>query len=131
MSFRVAGAALLGLLASCATDPNKPPDIAWDHVACDECGMLVGDPAHAAALITREGSTKVFDDPGCLFRYTVENAPSVSAMWFTDGKAWYRETQVGFTTGAVTPMGSGLQAVPVGTPGALSVGEASVKALTR
>lgn len=132
---RVLGAGLLGAALgaapACKSDPNAPPKIAWDHVACDHCGMLVGDPAHAAALVTREGETKVFDDPGCLFRYVVERKPSVAAMWFSDGETWYRESQVAFATGYTTPMGSGLHAVPVGTPNALSVGEASARALAR
>lgn len=120
---------ILSLPLACGVDPTKPPEIAWDHEACTECGMLVGDPAHAAALYTRAGDRKVFDDPGCLFKWVAENAPSTAAMWFTDGTAWYRETQVAFRVGEATPMGSGLHAVPVGTPGALGLGEASGRVL--
>lgn len=123
--------AALGLVAACAVDPTKPPKIAWDHVACDECSMLVGDPTSAAALYTRDGTLKVFDDPGCLFRWVVANTPSTAAMWFTDGTRWYRETEVAFVLGAATPMGSGLHAVAAGTPGAMTVGEASGRVVAK
>jgi hypothetical protein len=118
------------LLLACA-NPDAPPAIAWDHVACDECGMLVGDPAHAAALVEADGDTRVFDDPGCLFRYVVKNAPAASRMWFSDGTSWYREHTVGFMLGHATPMGSGLGAVPAGTPGSIGLGEASGLAVAR
>lgn len=119
------------LLAACGTDPNAPPELAWDRQACDHCGMLLSEPRHAAALVTREGRTLAFDDPGCLFRAMLSEAPRVSAMWFhsSQGEAWYREDQVAFLPGGQTPMGSGLLAVPVGTPGAVSVGEASARVL--
>ena len=115
---------ILPILLACA-DPNAPPSIAWDHVACDTCGMLVGDPAHAAALDETEGPQRVFDDPGCLIQFVIQNHPSIARMWFTDGTSWFREGEVGFMLGANTPMGSGLHAVPSGTPGALTFGEAS------
>lgn len=122
--------ALALLVVGCA-DPNAPPSIVWDHVACDECGMLVGDPTSAAALIESDGTQRSFDDPGCLFRYVLAKQPHVSRMWFTDGASWYRENAVGFVVGAATPMGSGLHAVPAGTPGALGFGEASSRVVTQ
>ena len=91
--------------------------------------MLVGDPASAAVLVERDGTERDFDDPGCLFRYVVEHHPEVGKLWFSDGTTWYRENEVGFTVDSTTPMGSGLHAVPAGTPGAIGVGEASGRAL--
>lgn len=118
------------LLAACARDPNAPPSLAYDHVACSHCSMLVSEPRYAAALVTRKGETLAFDDAGCLFRYVVANHPSVEHLWFHgEGDAWFTEADVGFTVGGLTPMGSGLTAVPAGTPGSLSVGEASSRAL--
>lgn len=119
------------MLAACTTDPNAPPKIAFDRQACAHCGMLVSEPRHAAAIVTREGRTLAFDDPGCLFDHVVKEAPSVSAMWFHDsqGDGWFRETQVAFLVDGQTPMGSGLLAVPAGTAGAVSVGEASTRAV--
>lgn len=120
---------MLALLA--CSNPDAPPKIAWDHAACDECGMLVGEPASAAALVERDGTQRVFDDPGCLFQYVIGHHPSIAKMWFFDGTTWFRESEVAFTTGHITPMASGLHAVPAGTPGALSVGEASSRAVTK
>jgi hypothetical protein len=122
---------MLLLLLACAADPDAPPEIAYDVAACDECGMLVGDPTHAAALVDGEGHTRVFDDPGCLFRYVAEQHPTVTRMWFSDGTRWYREGEVGFVVGGDTPMASGLHAVPAETPGALGVGEASNRAMAK
>ncbi len=130
-------AAAIGALAACATDPNAPPDVAFDHVACTHCGMLVSEPAYAAALDVGEGhggtERLVFDDAGCLFRYVAENAPPVARMWFHQGDTpnadWTRETATAFTVGNRSPMGSGLRAVPVGTPDAVGVGAASSVAL--
>ena len=85
-----------------------------------------------AALVTKDDITLAFDDPGCLFHYMVQKAPAVRAMWFHDGAQdrWLREHDVAFAPGANSPMGSGLRPVPVGTPGALTVGEASTRALS-
>lgn len=125
-------AALL-LLAGCAPDPNAPPDVRWDHASCAECAMLVSDPGFAAALVLKDGTMLPFDDPGCLFKYLVEKAPPVHAMWFHDGAGdrWLRDGEVAFLPDKVSPMGSGLQPVPAGTPGAIGIGEASARAVAR
>ena len=91
--------------------------------------MLVSEPPHAAALVTQEGKTLTFDDPGCLFRYVVKASPRVSRMWFHDETAWRRESETAFVPGGTTPMGSGLITVLAGTPGAITVGEASNRVL--
>ncbi len=115
------------LLVGCKPNLDAPPSLVWDQEVCTECGMLVGDPAYAAALVTKDGGTLPFDDPGCLFKYVLEKKPALHAMWFHDGAhdRWLREQEVAFTAGHVSPMGSGLMPVPAGTPTALTVGEAS------
>lgn len=124
---------LLVAFLACSADPDAPPTVHYDLDACTDCGMLVSDPAYAAALVTKEGTTFVFDDPGCLFHYVVTQAPHVATMWFYDGAAqrWLRDGEVAFQTGRRSPMGSGLLAVPAGTPGALTVGAASALAVSR
>ena len=121
------------LLLACSRNIEDPPDIAWDHAACAECGMLVSDPAYAAALVEKNGTLLPFDDPGCMFKYILEHHPSLHAMWFHDGAhdRWMREGEAAFTTGHVSPMGSGLMPVPVGTTGAIGVGEASAYGFSR
>lgn len=119
-------------LAACGRDLDRPVPVPWDKVACDHCGMLVGEPRHAAELVTPSGDVEFFDDPGCLFRYVAERSPAVAHLWFRGGEgedAWLSDGAVAFATGATTPMGSGLAAVPAGTPGALSLPDARARAL--
>jgi hypothetical protein len=118
------------LLLACGADPGAPPDVAFDHLACDHCGMLVSEPRHAAVLRPRDAAERVFDDPGCLFEYVLAERPSIAQMWFHTEASWVREDAVSFLQGETTPMGSGLVAVPVGTPGSIGVGEASRIALS-
>lgn len=122
---------ILLLALSCEPDLEAQPILHFDHETCDGCGMLVSEPAYAAAIVTRAGETFAFDDPGCLFRYVVEHVPSVAHLWFSDGEHWYNESEVRFSGNAVTPMGSGLAVVPVGTVGSMSVGQASAHVLSR
>lgn len=119
------------LALACSTDPNAPPDVAFDRAACEHCGMLVSEPRHAAALRIRGGPEHVFDDPGCLFQFVAEHHPSIAQMWFHTETEWVREDAVAFSVGAKTPMGSGLIAVPPGTPQAVDVGEASGRVLVK
>lgn len=115
------------LLGACSPDLDAPPDIRWDHAVCTECGMLVSDPAYAAALVEKNGKVHPFDDTGCLFKYILEQRPDLHAMWFHDSTQdrWLRESEVAFTPGHLSPMGSGLMPVGIGTPGSIGVGEAS------
>lgn len=120
---------MLALLLACATDPDAPPVIAYDNAVCAHCTMLVGDPDSAAALVLTDGTTLAFDDPGCLLTHVLEERPSIRHMWFHHDGQWYREGEVAFEPGHVTPMGSGLVAVPAGAPGSLTIGEASNRLL--
>lgn len=117
------------LLFSCSRDPDQPPEVPYDQVACAHCGMLVSDPEYAGALVERDGTTRYFDDAACVLLYVAEHAPPVRHLWFHHADHWYHQEDVAFSLGGLTPMGSGLVAVPKGTPGALSVGEASGRVL--
>jgi hypothetical protein len=88
--------------------------------------MLVGEPSYAAQLVTTAGDVANFDDPGCLLHYLDEHAPPVHRLWFHDSAAdrWLPPADVGFVSGASTPMGYGLAAVPATTPGAISLDDA-------
>lgn len=115
---------LLFALACSRPDATRPPDISWDRDACAWCSMLVSDPRHAAAIVTTDGNTLPFDDPGCALHYLAEREPPVLQTWFHDANGWRTSRDVAFRTGELTPMGSGLTAVPPGTPGAISLDEA-------
>ena len=45
------------VVTACGRGADEAPEIQYDHEACDNCGMLVSDPAHAAALVTDDGKT--------------------------------------------------------------------------
>lgn len=124
---------ILAFFWACARDPDAPPDLSYDHVACAECGMLVSDPAYASALTLEDGNVVAFDDPGCLFKYVMEQHPKLHAMWFHSAELdrWLREDEARFTTGNVSPMGSGLAPTDAATPGALTVGAASALVMSR
>lgn len=121
---------LLSLFASCAPALSEPTPIAYDHVACDHCGMLVSDPRFAAQLVTRDGDRHEFDDPACLFLWMVDHTPQMGNAWFRDhstmeSEVWLSWREVGFVEAEQTPMGGGWGAVPAGTVGAVSFGAAS------
>jgi len=108
--------------------PDEVQPIAWNRQPCAHCQMLVGEPAHAAQLITGEGEVLAFDDPGCALRYIDERTPTIHRLWFHHARAdrWLTADEVAFTTGGDTPMGFGLLAVERGTPGALELEAARV-----
>lgn len=127
----LAGAALLA--SACGPDPERPARVAYDVVACDECGMLVSDPRYAGQAVPRAGARRFYDDPACLFRDLASEPVPVERAWFHDSRTaadvWIAEGDAAFLTGFETPMGSGFGAVPRGTPGAIPAEEARAAAL--
>jgi len=106
--------------------PDDVQPIDWNHQACAHCQMLIGDPHHAAQLITDEGDVRSFDDPGCALRYVEDHHPAIHRLWFhhaTEDR-WLSADEVAFTTGGITPMGSGLLAVERGAPRAIDLAAA-------
>lgn len=103
--------------------PDEVQPIEWNRQACSHCQMLIGDPHHAAQLITEEGEVMSFDDPGCALRYLEDHHPAVHRLWFHAGigDRWLPSDRVSFTTNGTTPMGSGLIAVEPGTPHAIDL----------
>lgn len=108
------------------TVPDDVQRIEWNRQACAHCRMLIGDPHHAAQLITDDGDVLSFDDPGCAIGYIDEHHPRVHRLWFHHSAEdrWIPAATVGFLTGGTTPMGSGLLAVESGTPGAIDLAAA-------
>lgn len=101
--------------------PDEPQPIAWNRQPCAHCGMLVGEPAFAAQLITRDGDVLVYDDPGCALRQLEGRGHQIHRMWFHHGTEdrWIPLDRTAFRTGGTTPMGSGLIAVDRGSPDSL------------
>jgi copper chaperone NosL len=101
--------------------PDEVQPIAWNAEACAHCHMLIGDPAFAAQVITKDGSVLSFDDPGCAARYIREHRGQIHRAWFHAGRgdSWIALEDVGFVKVATSPMGSNVIAVAKTTPGAL------------
>jgi hypothetical protein len=132
--WRLAAVALLGaavgVVILTVRDAQRVPDdvqpIAWNRQACGHCRMLIGEPRHAAQLITLDGDVLSFDDPGCALRYLADHRPAIHRLWFHHARddRWLAAGDVAFLTGTTTPMASGLAAIDRGTPGAIDLAAA-------
>jgi hypothetical protein len=120
---RVAIVAVVALFVACSAGrPDQPTAIAWDREVCAHCHMHIGDPRHAAQLVTEQGDVESFDDPGCAIRWIADHHPAIHRFWFHgEGDRWIPADEVRFVTAGETPMGSGLLAVEAGSPGARSL----------
>jgi len=134
----IAVAVVLALVAGIAavvrggtTVPDSVQPIAWNHQPCAHCQMLIGDPRHAAQLVTDEGDILSFDDPGCALRYLDAHHVAVHRLWFHHAveDRWLPADHVVFRRGAVTPMGSGLEARDAGEPDTIDLATATQAAL--
>jgi copper chaperone NosL len=117
------------LLFACA-NADVPREIAWDREVCDECGMTLSDPAFAVQLSTKDGRSTQFDDPGCAFKYILEEHPSIAHLWFHTSDGWLDWDAVEFVRSDLAPMDGGFQAVPLGS-GGTSFADTSTAILTR
>ena len=80
------------LLAACAGNgAPQPPQIAYGHDMCAQCGMTIDDERFAAALVMQDGKTRVFDDAGEMFLYQAEHSTETIRAWYVHDyttKAW-------------------------------------------
>lgn len=132
----VAVAALIALIAvvmRLQRPPSGPVAIVYDHEQCAHCRMLVSEPAFAAQIQTRDGRVLNFDDPGCLIAYEEAHHPDERAVYFHElrGDRWLPRERTVFVPTDHSPMGYGLGAAEVGTPGAISFEEARARVLSR
>jgi len=99
--------------AGCAAHADGPPEIVLDRDACSRCGMLISEARHAAALRAPDGSTRLFDDIGCL-RTAVGGASDGLRVWVHDASdgSWLdgREATFVLTADVSTPMAGGVLA---------------------
>ena len=113
-------AAIVGLLtlaagAACGVNGDGPPQIEVDRTPCAHCGMLISEPAFAAAY-RRDGSdARIFDDIQCLLNAVRGEAnPERLRFWFHDAATavWIDRAEAVFVRSARlrTPMAGGLVA---------------------
>ena len=119
-------AAVVLIVRGGQTLPDEVQPIDWNRQACSHCQMLIGDPRHAAQLVTLAGEVLSFDDPACALRYVEEHHPTIHRLWFhhSTSDRWLPADETSFLTDGITPMGSGLLAVERGTPGAIELAAA-------
>jgi copper chaperone NosL len=100
---------------ACGVKADGPPEILVDRTLCAHCGMLVSEPAFAAAY-RRDGSdARIFDDIGCLLNGLSGEADHERLrFWFHDAATavWIDRTEAVFVRSARlrTPMSSGIVA---------------------
>jgi copper chaperone NosL len=100
---------------ACGVKADGPPEILVDRTPCAHCGMLVSEPAFAAAY-RRDGSdARIFDDIGCLLNGLSGEADHERLrFWFHDAATavWIDRTEAVFVRSARlrTPMSSGIVA---------------------
>lgn len=113
-------AAIVGVLtlaagAACGVKADGPPDIVVDRTPCAHCGMLVSEPAFAAAYLREGSDARIFDDIGCLLNaISGEANPERLRFWFHDAATavWIDRTEAVFVRSARlrTPMSGGIVA---------------------
>jgi copper chaperone NosL len=112
---KTAVAILLTMWAgACAARASGPPEILIDRSVCSRCGMLISEPAYAAAVRWPDGREQVFDDIGCLLAALGSQDTTGVRHWFHDANDgdWILDTKPVFVTspGLQTPMGGGIVA---------------------
>ena len=72
-------------VASCGAGADGPPEIVVDRTPCAHCGMLVSEPAFAAAYRRDGADARIFDDIRCLLNDLKDEAnPKGLRFWFHD-----------------------------------------------
>ncbi len=113
--------ALVGVATGCShSAPPVPPEIHYGADTCADCGMIIGDPHYAAALLWRASAgrpaqTAVFDDIGCLLHWRRQHANAqIVAAWVKDVRTadWLNAFSALYLKSPPleTPMGSGIVA---------------------
>jgi copper chaperone NosL len=102
------------LSASCSATAAGHPEIVVDQTACSHCGMLVSEPAYAAAYHAPGREPRVFDDIGCMLDALRQETASPLTIWMQDaaGGGWIDADRAVFVTapGLRTPMNGGVLA---------------------
>lgn len=92
-----------------------PPEIAYGQDVSEGCGMIISDPAYAAASVLKDGTSYKFDDVGDMLKYHFERPDRTVAEYFVHDyqtQAWLTADQAVFvqSDSLVSPMGYGLAA---------------------
>ena len=109
-------AAIVAVVAVGGCTPAGPREIAYGDESCGFCRMTITDPRHGAQVRTAHGRVQAFDAIECAASF-VRALPEgeLRGVWVSDHNApgsFVAVESASFwrTTGASTPMGSGLVA---------------------
>ncbi len=67
------GIGAIMLMSACSNEAAEPVEIDPKTDTCANCNMSVADNQHATEIILTDGKTFVFDDIGCMFKWTDDN----------------------------------------------------------
>jgi hypothetical protein len=99
------------VLIACRQDGETPvEELRYGTDTCAECGSTIQDPNFAAFYRSAQGTRKVFDDPGCLFRSLRAEAAQVKPVFHEHGGTrWLSGDEVFFakTPATQSPQGYG------------------------
>jgi copper chaperone NosL len=109
---------LLLTLTACSGTPNAvdptPPTIHYGEDICEFCGMITSEERFAAAYVTSDGHSHIFDDISDMFLAHLKMQEEVVAFFVHDyeDKSWIRAETAHYTLSdrLTTPMASGLAA---------------------
>ncbi|MDW8326069.1 MAG: nitrous oxide reductase accessory protein NosL [Anaerolineales bacterium] len=109
-----AGALALAACAPQSAEP-QPPEIAYNHDTCDNCGMLISEVRFACASLLIKGGYRKFDDIGCLAAYHTDRPNEQAAAYFVHdyhSESWIRGESATYVHSPkiASPMGHGLAA---------------------
>ncbi len=115
---RLAGFAIILLfLAACSGKANAgptPPTIHYGEDVCEFCGMIISEERFAAAYLTADGHSHMFDDIGDMVQTHLQMQEDVTAFFVHDhdSRDWIRAETAHFvlSDNLPTPMLSGLAA---------------------
>lgn len=99
---------------ACAARASGPPALQIDRSACSRCGMLISEPAWAAAIRLPDGHDELFDDIGCLVATLRQRSVPEAQFWFHDASdgEWIAGAAPVFVASPAlrTPMAGGIAA---------------------
>jgi copper chaperone NosL len=105
---------LLVLVACGGGAAEAPPEIRYGEDVCDQCHMIISEPAFATAYVSEDGATRRFDDIGEMFLYIAESGEAVREAWVHDfdDESWLKTDEATYVhdPALMTPMGWGLAA---------------------
>lgn len=98
----------------------RPPDIVLGEDTCADCGMSITDLRFAAAAVTPDAQSLLFDDIGDMLRYRASHSLPEGTAYFVhdyDSREWLPADLAFYVQSSTlhTPMGSGIAAFAVKT----------------